>query len=105
MKTAQRKSRKGFLKGIPKPRTVFGRRRVKIAGTDYIIEMRADAIHVRGLFSKDKYAPVNLEKVVVLSAVQLPLISSIGEDESKRRKSVEQKNERKENGSSPETKS
>lgn len=78
MTTKQKKGRKGLGKGIPKLRTVLGRRRFTQAGETFIIELHNNGIHTRKLFSKEVRPILRFDEIVALSDVQLELISVCG---------------------------
>jgi hypothetical protein len=85
MTTKRRKTRKGVGKGIPKLRTVFGRRRFHENGDTYIIELHTDGVHVRKLYEASEVRPVlRFYQLVELTKVQLELISAGGEADAER---------------------
>jgi hypothetical protein len=84
MTTKRRKSRKGIGKGIPKPRTVFGRRRFHENGDTYIIELHTDGVHVRKLYSREVRPKLRFDEIVTLTTAQLELISAGGEADAER---------------------
>lgn len=82
MQNRKRNSRRGWLKGIPKKRTVFGRLRVGQYGCGdgnpqvFIIEMRLGGIHVRKLRSIEPRRCIKLKELIAMSEIQPELVPS-----------------------------
>ena len=56
-------------------RTVFGRRRVVLDGTTFIVSLRADGVHIHQLHSRGRRPVLTLEQLVALTERQLDIFA------------------------------
>lgn len=77
MRNRKRNSRRGWLKGIPKKRTVFGRRRVGDDGRTFVVEMKTDGLHVRQIRGNELMRVVPFQELIRLSVIQIELIAPV----------------------------